>query len=317
MVRVPDSVYKQVEKRPLDYFERNLPRYDKDGGEVTGLLIERPGGTTEVAKDKKGVWKMVQPAGAKGRAVDTLNRERVMDELNRLQALELKASSATPDELKNKYKITAPDATKVKVTVKKDGKETTTEYAFGKKEGAGVYAKVSGDDTIYFVPATVLDQLGKDLRDPVIFRFRAAAVRSIRLETKSRDRPNQTVKMVLENSENGWRDKDAPKEKLNTEAINKLVDALAELRADRFLDAPPTAAHKFDFKEGALNIEVRVARDDKGKDVDVYQLRLGAAEGTDYFATSNNFEKGKSVFTVPQADFKELRDRGLSYFSAP
>src|SRR5262249_24849554 len=124
--------------------------------------------------------------------------------------------------------------------VKQDGKEKTYTYDFGKEAEGGVYARQSQSDLIFVASKEVLTTLQGQLQDPTVFRFDPNKVKSVKL-TGWKDLLGSTLTLELEKSGSEWRAKSPKDFKLDTSKLQRFLQELSTLRAERFVahDAAP------------------------------------------------------------------------------
>jgi hypothetical protein len=341
-VKAPRSVLTEVEKGPLAYLDRTLPKFSPDAfnpsENVTRLVVTHGGQASEVVREKgDGKWKIVQPASRKGREASAETVREVLEALNRIRALKVVALKATPAELKSTYNLDpAPVRASVTVTAeegkdkkesaskdKKDKKDTkgtkdtTTEFLFGgaAAEKDSVYAKVSGKDTIYAVSNSTLTTLEKDLQDLTVLAFTPSDVESIKLTGWVRRGKTETLD--LERKGEGWTIKGEASSKVKAHRVNTFLNDLHNgekgLKAERFVSygTGPQAGQGLDLKQPkALQIEIKL----RGQK-EPLQLLVGGEEAGKqaYYAVSKQVGQGKDVFTVPKGAFERVRE-DIEYF---
>jgi hypothetical protein len=304
IVMVPASILDQVRQRPLAYYDKRVPGFSPGfapEADVTKLELNREGDIVEITHDKektRAPWKFVSPKSLKGRnASESAVREILLD-LNNLPVKEVVAEKATKAELMKKYGLTKP-AYRAVVTVTKDKNDTKHTYDFGKKEGdKGYYAKLSGKDTIYLVDARVIDGLKKELRDTTVLNFSIDKVATVKLTGWGNVVPGGTT-LTMVQKDGKWIGKGFA---VDQGKVSDLLSSLSQLRAERFISLKQAKGLK---AKGSMRIEITLT------DKKVLDLTLGAAEGDNYHAVSNQL-KGEAVL-VPKAPFENVR-KAPAYF---
>jgi hypothetical protein len=314
IVLVPNRLLDQVREGPAAYLDRTLPPFAALGDaakDVTKVVIERGGTTTEVSREKPDApWKIVKPEAQKGHTADAFAVENILRDLNGLRAEKLVTEKATEAKL-GEYGLRPPE-TKVTITLTKDGKPQTFEYDFGKEAAGqnGVYGKQSQGDTVYIVAKAKLEMLGKELQDPKVFSFDPAKVRELRvIGWHEKGRGTGELKVVRKDT-GSWTVEQPKGNEVDTDKIRKLLDELSRLRADNFVshskDKPATTeAQGLTAEKGALQVEV-VVEVEKDK-TEKFDLTVGNLDGDKgYFATSSKlpgdvFDVRKDLFEGPKS----------------
>jgi hypothetical protein len=310
LVLVPDKLLDQVREGPLAYLDRTLPQFAKGAfdptRDVTRLVIQRGGTTSEVARDKpESPWKIVKPDDQKDRLANAEAVRDVLDELNRLRAVKLVAEKADAAQLAE-YGL-KPPLSSAAVTQTKDGKPETFEVDFGKEAPGqgGVYARLAQGETIYVLPGTTVAALAKEMRDPTVFHFDVAKVREVKL-TGWHDPFRGTAELVIKRKEGGpWAVEKPAGVTLSEEKLRKFLDELSNLRATGFVShkGPPTAEQGLDLAKGALRVEVTVEGEKES-----FVVTVGSPDGNKgFFATSNRlkdtvFDVRKDTFEGPKSN---------------
>jgi hypothetical protein len=322
LVMVPASVFDQVRKAPLAYFDRSLPEYNPESRQpdagVTRLELRREGKDFVLTRAKDGApWKIDKPAELTGRGADAAVVTRFLDTLSRLRAVEVAAEKATPAELDKTYNLKTPPY-RAAVTVTKDGKSTSHEYDFGKESAdkKGVYAKAADKDTIYVVGNDVLNTLKEDPVDRTVWDFEQVGdVSGLRLRGWRPDKAGTDRTLVLERSPEGkWVVKDPPNVDVDVERVAEFLRGLAHLKAERLvsLGKGPEPGQELTTAQGALEVEITVKDSKEKEGKKVLQLTVGGPDGDKaYFATSR--QSGKDVFTVPRSLFEQVK-KSRGYF---
>jgi hypothetical protein len=308
---VPAKVLDQVRKGPLAYLDRKVPSFGAIS-EVTRVVIDHKGATTEVAREKPGAdWKIVKPQPQAGRTADRNAVEDVLSGLDNLHAERVVAEKVDATRMAADYGL-SPPASKVVLTLTRDGKPQTFEYHLGKDAGGhSVFLKAGSSDTVYAVSDVVLTSLGKELQDLAVFHFDPSRAKELKL-TGWKDQVGAPAVLLFKRKDNGdWAmdDKSTVKYEPDQEKVRKLLDELSRLRAERFVahNAKPTPEQGLDVAQNALRAEV-VVEGEKAPLV----LTVGNADGDKgYFATSSTLPG--DVFDVRKEPFEAVRGK-TAYF---
>jgi hypothetical protein len=313
IVEVPDRVLDQVRKSPLDYLDRELPKFStgfEGFKDVTKVLIQRGSDTVEVARDKPELpWKITKLPEKTAQTADAHAVEDLLRSLNDLKPARLVAEKATAAQL-DEYGLKAP-ANKVVVTLTRDGKPQTFEYAFGKDAGQGMlYAKASASDLVVTVPSSVLGTLGKELQDLTVFHFDVAKVNEVKM-TGWQEVLGGPGELLLKRKDGAWVVEKSPtKLDLNAEKLDAFLRELSQLRAERFVahKATPSPDQGLDVAKGGFAVEVKVEGDKQP-----FTVTVGKPDGANsYFATSDRLPG--DIFDVPKRIFEGPRSKP-AYFS--
>jgi hypothetical protein len=307
LVMVPGRILDQVREGPSAYLDRSLPPFAASAFEaakdVTKVVIERGGKTTEVTREKTD-WKIVKPEAQKDRAADPIAVEDILRDLNNLRAEKIVTEKADEKQLGD-FGLRPPQ-TKVTITVTKDGKPQTFDYDFGKEttDKIGVYARQSKGDTVYVVAGTKLAVLDKELQDTKVFSFDPGRVKELKL-TGWYEKGRPIGELQLKRKDTGaWTVEKPPMNEVDADKVRKLLDELSRLRAERFVahKATPTDEQGLTAEKGALQVEV-VVEGEK----DPFSLTVGNLDGDKgYFATSTKlpgdiFNVRKDIFEGPKS----------------
>ncbi len=294
IVMVPVLLRDNVRKRPLDYYDKSLPKFNELSAEenVTKLEITRGGETAELSREKgAGPFTFVKPAAYKGRKASDNAVRDILDSLNRITAKEIAAEKADAKELAGTYGL-EPAAIKATVTVTKDGKATTHTFDLGKSTMKGVYARLGGNPAVYVVDASLAEGLKKELRDTTVLDFDTDKVTNVtiqgwkgvlgRVETLSADK-----------AMGKWTVKSPAGYTLDQEKLDSFLSRLSKLHAEKFI------ASGKNLKPEEKGFQVTITLADKS----VLTLNVGDEEGGGLAATSSQM-KGE-FFTVPKDAFTE------------
>lgn len=320
---VPKLRLDDVSRGRLAYLDRKLPAFT---GEVVKLVLAGPDGTWEVARptpadDKKrpAGWTVVQPKAFAGREADSQKIDQVLDSLRDLRAVKLVSEKASDSDLerfgllKPRYRAT--------VVVQKGEKETEDfVYLFGepdKNEFSDVYAKQGQRDLVFTVTRSALSAIQQEsLLDPVVLRFPPTKVTGLKLVGWQQGQDGPATLDLERKVGQPWTAKSPAKFAVNDAEVNGFLNALADIRAARFIDpntkdeklfdpAFKMLAPRFTFPNGGLEITLTI-EDEKeplvvnigGPDPDKNPRYLFAKSnrlpGVLFFIPKEKFDKYKS-----------------------
>jgi hypothetical protein len=309
-VAVAASLLDKVSEGKIAYLDRKLPSFASNA-EPAKVVILRGRETVEVDREKKddkspAVWKIQQPKEQAGRRAEFTKVNNIVHEMRDLLADKLVTEKATNNELE-RFGLTAPSY-KVTITLPKEDKKTEEHvYLFGKEtdDKTGVYAKQGGHDLVFVVKKNVLDGLQGDLQDPTVFSLDPAKVKGLKL-IGWQDIIGSSFALDLERkSSQDWAVKAPPDFKVDSRKAESLLQALQNLRAEKFIahkiEAKPE--YKFEPKDGALEIVLTVEGEK-----DPYTLTVGGLSGSDgYYAKSNKLPD--DVFVVRKEPFEQVKSK--------
>ncbi|HEY7313077.1 MAG TPA: DUF4340 domain-containing protein [Gemmataceae bacterium] len=317
IVLVPGKVRDQVLEGPLAYLDKQLPSFNSDRFDlamknVTKLTLTRDGTTYEISRDKpESPWKIEKPADYAGRTADRRAVEDILRNLNTLRAVMIVDDKAPSDAKLTEWGLKDPRL-KAAVTVTKDGKTTTYEYAFGKEasDKTGTYLRTSQQDMVSIVPDLAVKTLERELLDPTVFKFDASKVKEVKLtgwiELQKKLLGKNAPQKVLAFKRQGGGWESVPKDsfKLDANRLEDFLKSLSNLQAVKFVahKAKPTDAHGLDVaKDDALKIELTLEGEKEP-----LTLTVGKPDGDNYFAISNKlsgdiFDVRKNIFEKAKA----------------
>src|SRR5262249_34205729 len=158
-------------------------------------------------------------------------------------------------------------------------------------------------ESVFLIEAAEVDRLKQPLLDLRVFEFTPADVKAVKLSGWPRG--GEDYVLEVERKSGSWVAKNKPKLTVNADRVNKLLDALNGLTAEKMVafGTGPKANQGFDSDKGGIEIELIF-------DKDKLILRVGKEEGGSFFATSNKFNQGKDVFQIgkgPDNLFEEIK----------
>jgi len=311
VVKVPASILEFARENPLRYLERSMtPLLTADTKDLTKIVVDLDNKVTELVpadpKDDKKGWIFKKPAELKDRKADSGSVNiQVLGMVNGLKVQRWVSLKPSPEELSNwGLKADAPASGKVTLTVKTGGKEKDVYLLLGKQtDKKEYYARRSDLESIFLIDAAEVDRLKQPLLDLKVFEFTPADVKVVKLTGWPRGGENYVLE--IERKSGSWVAKNKSNLTINGDRVNKLLDALHDLTAEKIVafGTGPKGEQGLDYEKGAVEIELTL-------DKDKLTLRLGKEEGGSYFATSNKFNKAKDVFQVgkgPGNLFEEVR----------
>ncbi len=316
IVTVPEALGERVTAGPLAYVERKLPGFAESPDtlkDVTKLVLDRAGAVAELTREKAGdkdQWKFVQPKDLAGRPANEATVAAILRDLATLRPERLVAEKPSDNDLEALYGLKKP-ATRATVTVSRDGKAQEYTYTFGKDTDgkAGVFAQVTGSDLVFTIPRARLVPLESDLRDPAIFSFDMAKVKSVKLSGWKESAGRVDTLEAEAKGDGKWEAKSPPGFNLDPAQLQAFLAGLASLRAERFVTPRPGVKTALDTSEGALHIEVRIDGQEKP-----LVLMVGAEDPENkglLFASTSRLPG--EIFLVPKAPFEKARERIASF----
>ncbi len=313
--KVPETLLDKLKESPLSYLDPIVPKFTESSDvseNVTRLSISRAGKVFEVAREKKeDPWKFVSPKEQAGKVADAGLVQNALSSLNNLKANKLVAEKAPEGELTREFGL-IPPAIKAVITTGKDKDAKSFEYLFGKEspDKAGLYAKQAWNDFVFVTDRTAINALEAELQDLVVFpKLDANKIEYVKI-TGWQALLGSPFAIELERKEKTWVAKAPPEFKLDPTKVEFLVQALAILKAEKFVSFNSEAKpeQELDLAKGAIQIEFRLQGEK-----DSMKLTLGKLEGDkSYFATSGKLVG--DVILVPKAAFESMRVKP-AYFS--
>jgi hypothetical protein len=309
-VKVPYLLLDAAKEGALAYLSKDLPPFNEGTMDptidVTKLELLRNGTTYVITRDttkENAPWKIEQPADLAGRTADAMQVRFLLNNLNNLRATRLIAEKATEAQLDKEYGLKNPETKAVVTVTRKNEKPQTFEYLFGKEleDKISFYAKQGQRDVIAAVDKAIVAPLkDTELLDLGVFSFDVAKVKSVKLTGWQKVVGGQFVLELERKDASQWTVK-APKDfTIDAGKVRALLDALAHLRAERFIShkSEPKADQELKVADGALVIEVTVEGEEKP-----FQLTIGKLDAEkSFFATSNRLPG--DVFEVSRLPFE-------------
>ncbi len=300
VVKVMDSVLDASRADSLAYLEKTLPSFfsASEFKSLLKLTADLDGKTTvaEKTKPEASDWMLKLPPEWAGRKADEQAVNGVVFGLNELEIARWEALKPTQDQL-GRWGLRSPSS---KITLVRKGEKSDVEVSLliggPTDDKKGYYAKKSDREEVFSIDKSKVERLKEPLLDLQVLKFPSDTVKAIKLTGWPRRGKPDVLELTRE-SATAWKGKDlAPNVKVHSEEVEKLLDALSNLRAKKFVlfKAGPNATHGMDPAMGALAIELTL--EDKEKKTEKITLTLGNADADGFFAISNKLPG--DVFTV-------------------
>jgi hypothetical protein len=284
---LPGGVIKPLLAGPLGFRDRTLVKLP--GADVVRLERDRRKATFAQVD---GSWKLTEPLKADADH-DELNE--FIDTLAHLRADELVAEKPTADDLKT-YGLDRPEARWRLLS----GDKEVLDLQIGKqeKDGPRCYARVGGRDLVFLLDRKTSERALGEFRTRTVWNppVDAAQVDAVRFGYAKNP-------FTLERTEGNWQVAGKPDLKVNTEAVNETLAALAGLKLVRYAVDKDADLQLYGLKTPELVLEVATRG---GKRV----LSIGAREGGSGRRYAHVGDAGRTdVFILSEADAaKLLRD---------
>jgi hypothetical protein len=258
VVVLSGALVRQLTAAPLFFRDRTLPHLD-DADRIT---LQR-GSRKAVFARLDGVWKMTEPVEAEAEHAAV---EDFLKALAKLRADELVAEK--PARLK-RYGLTKPEATwrfysgdKAVMTLvvgdpEKDKKEDSP--------GVRHYARLAGSDLVFLLDSDLTSKALAEYRNRKVWTLDAAQVEEVRYRYPRRS-------FVLRKVDDKWQVVGQPDATVNADKIRDTLDALAGLKAERYVADKAAGLALYGLKRPELAMEVKTR---SGKQV----LHVGRQQG--------------------------------------
>ena len=315
LVKAPDLLLDQAKQGPLAYYDKKLPKFTQgfdlpDKG-VVKLTLDRNGEHFVIARAEakpESPWKFDEPKEMAGRKADPAAVQAILGTLDGLKATRLAAENPKEEDVDKEYGLKTP-ALKAEVT--KDDKTTYT-YDFGKDAAdGGEYAVQSQrPKTVFVVSKFDLEPLQRELQDRTIFAFDPAKVKTLKMTGWQKATGGEVLSRDLERKDaKTWTVKAPPNLDMNFDKVNKLVEELSRLQAERFVtkNAAVKAAYDKDEQKTAFTVEMTVEGEKEPLVLRVVNLTgdkaLPEADRQVYATTpklpGELFQAPRPIFTAP------------------
>jgi hypothetical protein len=253
-----------LNKSTFDLRDKTVLAFKRD--QLERIEVNTAGKVVELAKSGTD-WKLAKPLSARA---DASVVEGLVGRLETAQAKSIVSEDAKPADLR-KYGLDSP-ATSVTLHL---GSARATLALGSEAEGDAVYARDVTKPVVVTIDKSVADDLKKsadDYRRKDIFEFRAYNAERIELTRNGQATAFERVKSTEEGKADTWKRVAPAAADADREKVEKLLTALADLRAASFtdsragtgLDAPALAVHvKFD--EGKKEERVTLGKTSSGE----------------------------------------------------
>jgi hypothetical protein len=175
------------------------------------------------------------------------------------------------------------------------GEHPLLTLAFGKREGAVVYARVENEPFVVSVPASCLDVLAtqwSSWRQPIVFRMRPEEIASITVTPYSAGLPGTACALRAE--ADNWTTREAMQGIVNRNAVLKVVNTLGHITGQQWTD-----------EEGPLVPALVIEFTNAGQKTNRLTLGAPAEDGSCLAA----FQGLPGIFQLNAADSAVLRAR--------
>ena len=339
LVKASDLLLDQVKAGPLAYYDKKLPKYNEgftlpDKGLVK-LTLDRGAGehfvVSRADSKQETPWKFEEPKDWASQKPDPSVVMGVLATLNGLRATRLVAEDPKPDDIDKEYGLKTPA---LKAVVAKDD---MTSYTFefgaeskgadGKPDG-GQYARQSQRPMVFVVNKSDVELLQKELRDRAIFAFDPAKVKALKMSGWQKISGGAVQARDLERKDDKtWTVKMPPDLAMNMDKVNKIVDDLSKLQAERFIgqNAAIKAEYDKESPKNAFTVEMTVEGEKDAFVVKVVDLTgdqtLPEADRQVYASTprlpGELVQVKRTLFTAPAGKPQELGPMDQPGYFAP
>jgi Domain of unknown function (DUF4340) len=281
---------KRLTAAPLHYRDRTLARF----ADADRISLQRDRRKATFAK-VDGTWKLVEPVQADAEQTEL---EDFLNALARLRADELVAD--TSDDLKP-YGLDRPEAR----WQLRNGDKEVLDLLVGaqEKEGPHRYAKLANGSLVFLLDPSLTAKVLAEYRNRTVWpNLDAAQVE--RLEYRSKDQP-----FTLERVDNTWRLAGKPDAKVNAEAVQQALDALAGLKAAQYVEDQSKELPLYGLEPPELVLEIHTRT---GKRT----LHVGRRQGETqrYYARVPEGAGATAVFVLGEGNAQRIV-RPLSAFT--
>ncbi len=247
---LPGDVVRELLSGPLHFRDRAVAAPIRD--EVDRVELTR-GGSKVVYARPQGTWRMIEPVQQE---VDHDEMQDFVDALSRLRADELVAEKPADlkmfglDQPAAKWKLQVGGKDALSLLVGKPGPDKVKN---GKKEGARVLAKVESGDLVFLLDPKLTARATGRFRSRQIF----AGMTPKEIHTLRYQYPG--APFVLEKKNDKWEVAGKPGP-VNAKAIEETLDALANLRAERFVAEKTADLAAYGLGRPALKLEIQTTK---------------------------------------------------------
>jgi hypothetical protein len=177
-----------------------------------------------------------------------------------------------------------------------------------------VYAKQGQNDMVFLVAPEKVKPLEGDFLDLQVFKFDSKKVKQLKLTWKPVQKKPVALDLVRDEKEKTWtvNQKDLGEFMLDTAVVDKVVEQLSGLRADKLLALKGAGVGAYGLGQNDRLLQVELTLDGEKEPL---TLTIGKLQDKDkgYAATGGSL--AGDVFLLPQEGFQKLVDSGVKYFS--
>jgi Domain of unknown function (DUF4340) len=302
---LPAALAKRLVADPIKFRDRSLASFVN--ADKIQIEYQQPTGARKVTFVKgAGGWKMTEPLEAD--AEDEALRE-LHDSLARLRAEELvadKPANLQPyglDQPRARWKLFSGDREVLSLLVGQREK-----IGEKKKDGFRAFAKLEKGDPVALLDMGLTSKLAAEYRKRSLWEpLDVAQASELRVETA--DGPGS---FMLTRGALGWIDPKNPADRLSTEAVNDVLDALASLKAEQFVADKGADAKLFGLAPARKTVTVSTQSGQKRT------LLLGRLDESKRAYGKLDDPARTDVFLLSERDTERInRDRGALSINPP
>jgi hypothetical protein len=296
VIVVPGSLARPLTAPALHFRDRTIATVP----DADRLQLERGPRKAQFTKED-GTWKLTAPVQAEAEQSDL---EEFLRGLSRLRADELVADK--PDDLKP-YGLDRPE---VRWRLQSGDKEVLNLLVGGRekgpdgKEGERRYAKLAAGDLVFLLSPQLSARALAEYRSRTLW----PPLDAVQIERLTYTQDGKSF--VLEKKDNAWHAAGSPDAKVRDEAVRETLDALAGLKAARYVEDKADDVKLYGLEPPQVVLEIQTP---SGKRV----LHVGRPEGESkrYYARVPEGNRA-DVFVIAEADAARTV-RTLADFTRP
>jgi hypothetical protein len=248
ITRVKNTLLPHALREARDFRQRRL--FEWAANQVKSLSVQL--NSEKIAfQHEAGTWKLVSPVST---AADSSRANQLAVDLGNLEVVEF----LKPDQPDQKYGLDMPTAT-IETTVDRDGNDTIYKLTIGKERGAGQYfARLDGRNDILVIEKSIVDSLTRDslsYRPLDLGKMLHGPLGEVQIEKP----PQQQFSLIP--NDGGWSVAGPFSAKVLTTLAQPIADALAHLKAERYVTHKATDEElaKFGLKDPYLRVTLIAA----------------------------------------------------------
>jgi Domain of unknown function (DUF4340) len=290
VVVLPADLASKLTASPLQFRNHDLAQLEN----VDRAVLLRGPRTATFAK-LEGTWRLTQPVESEAEQADL---EDLISALSRLRADEFVAEK--PDDLKP-YGLDHPQ---IRWQLS-SGNKSVLDLHVGKqaqgKDGARAYAQIAGSGLVFLLGPQVTTKVFGEYRSRSIW----PPLDAVQINKLTYGYPQQAF--ALEKVDNEWQISGQPTIKVKQESVRETLDALAGLRAERYLEDQAADPRLYGLEPPQLALHIETS---SGSRV----LNVGRHEGESgrYYAAVPGTGK-PAVFAISEADATRIVRRKEVY----